>query len=194
MADDDLLDDISRNCPNLTELDLAWDPGYEQKPDEYRSPQDDDFPYATPWGLLHLARRCPRLLKLAVAVDMRCAPPIHTCPNYELSTYAPPVHLSESAASALQEFNATGSLIGNTACVAGYLSLLFPRLSQFTHTFAPMQWDQHVSVLHSWIRRIRAQERASGERDGRRRREPYLDVEMEGTVGFNAPAGGLPLA
>ncbi|OJT02414.1 hypothetical protein TRAPUB_7067 [Trametes pubescens] len=75
VVDNLALGTIAESSPNLVELTFTWAWNAPPRPDDERSPEDEDFPYATAWGLMELARRCPRLKKLALAVDMRFASP-----------------------------------------------------------------------------------------------------------------------
>lgn len=164
---------MSWNWPHIVELVLTWTWNVDVQPQEERWPEDDDFPYATAWGLLQLAQRCPRMTKLALAVDLRFAPPPDHFDAQRERAMIPGVPLSGDAVSALVEFDAKGSLLGDTVCVASFLSLIFPRL-QTIWPSEPGWWE--MQKLYEWLVRVRAQERAFGQRSGRQSRSPDVLV------------------
>ncbi|KAL1948833.1 hypothetical protein VTO73DRAFT_10639 [Trametes versicolor] len=166
--DDATLETISRSWPDLIELDLGWDMDDLPESDYKRSPEDDDFPYVTPWGLLHLARRCPRLTKLAIVVDWHWTP---TCDYYALAP-VPPVHLSGPAVSALRELDVRGSVLGfRRSAIASFLSIAFPHLERMWDPTEPAAWRE-VAFYYKWFLQVRTQERAYAHRSGRRLRAP----------------------
>lgn len=185
IIDDPTLDKVSQKCPDIVELTLAWDPEVHPGFDHERSRDDDDFPYATPCGLLHLARRCSRLTRLALAVNMGHLPPPSRTAGARRGglAHAPPLHVSGPAVSPLQTFIATGSLVGDKARTASILSLLFPRLSEISNRLAIQGWWD-ISQYHSRIVRVRTQERACAEREGKRMREPDFNVELGQVFGL----------
>lgn len=178
IIDDAMLDTIAQRCPDIVELVLGWDPDVELRPEDERSPEDDDFPLVTPSALLRLARRCPRLHTLALAANMGWPPPSDSgLPP------APPLHLLGPAAPQLRKFDVTGSLFCDGVCAASVLSLLFPRLSVLSGRFADEEDGLAVRELYSHSARIRAQERACAARAGKRLREPDLSVGLERVCG-----------
>lgn len=176
LLDDRALETMAQNWPDLVELVLTWAWNAPPRPDDARLPEDDDFPYVTSWGLLYLAQHCPRLTKLALAVDLRFEPPPrNVAVDYGLAPI-PPVHLSGDAVPALASFDATGSLLGDRVGVASFLSLLFPRLSELTDNHVAAQGWVEVKNLHSGLVRVRSQERTWAQRHGWRLREPDLSI------------------
>ncbi len=139
----------------------------------------DDFPHTTPSGLLHLARYCPRLIQLALAVNMCGSPHSHPglCTRH---AFAPPLHLSGSAAHALRKLDMSGSLLGERANVASVLSLLFPQLDTLVTRSAQLD----LKVPYTRLVRMRAQERAYAEKEGKRLRKPDLSVTLEDVFGL----------
>ncbi|OJT06376.1 hypothetical protein TRAPUB_2777 [Trametes pubescens] len=163
VVDDVALAAMVENWPHIVELVLTWAWNIDIRPQAARSPEDDDFPYATAWGLLRLAQRCPRMTKLALAVDLRLAPPPDSQREHPI---IPPVPLSGNSVPALVEFDARGSLLGDTVGVASFLSLVFPGL-EIILPLEPGWWE--MQRLYRWLVRVRAQERAFGQKSGRLR-------------------------
>ncbi|KAL1950552.1 hypothetical protein VTO73DRAFT_5676 [Trametes versicolor] len=174
IVDDTLLQSLSECCPDIVELVIAWNHNVELRPDTGRSSEDDDeYPLATPSGLLHLAQLCPRLKTLALAVDWSWFSPSYQGlrPRYPPP---PPLHISGPAVHALREFDGSGSLFCNEARVASVISLLFPQLSVLRNDYG---WLDIYSLYLRFVR-MRAQERACAERERKRCREPDSYVEL----------------
>lgn len=172
ILDDLALEVISKTWPDLVELILGYNTC--RRTDDERTLEADDFPYATPWGLAQLARHCPRLTQLALAVDLRFYPTSHTEPDSQLAQ-VPPAHLSGPDVPALLDFDATGSLLGDPVCIASFLSLLFPQLREIRNdSVSEAWWD--VTDSFSFFARVRAQERVWGLRKGMQLREPSSET------------------
>lgn len=174
IVDDPLLQSLSECCTDIVELVFAWNYNAEFRPDDERSPEDDDdYPLATPSGLLHLARLCPRLKTLALAVNWSWFS-VSYPGRRPKHPPAPPLSISGPAVHALRKFDGSGSLRWNEARVASVISLLFPQLSVLTGGYGWLDIDS----LYLRFVRIRAQERAHAEKRGKRLREPDLYVEL----------------
>ncbi|EIW54883.1 uncharacterized protein TRAVEDRAFT_51019 [Trametes versicolor FP-101664 SS1] len=172
VADDCALATMSQNWSQLVILVLDWAWNMHVPLQHHRSPEDEDFPRATAWGLLQLARGCPRLFRLTLAVDLRLGP-LHNL-NADLErTLIPPVPLYGDAVSELVEFQSKGSLLSDTLTVASFLSLVFPGL-QTIHN--PSQEWLAIDREHKRLVRVRAQEREFGRRAGRQYRLPDVIV------------------
>lgn len=177
ILDDVALEVLSQNCSDLVELVMGVRSRF--RVEQYRM-TDDDFPYVTPWGLLQLVRRCPRITKLALALDLRFSPASQTDPNLRLA-WAPPVYLSGPEAPALKEFDATGSLLGDPICIASFFSLLFPQLHLIGNRTAQSRTWENMEHSRAWANmehfrscfaQVRAQERAWAKKEKMRLREP----------------------
>lgn len=172
ILDDLALEVISQTWLDLVELVLGYNTSHRS--DDERTLEADDFPYATPWGLAQLARHCPRLTKLALAVDLRFYPTSHIEPDFQLAQ-VPPVHLSGPDVPALLDFDTTGSLLGDPVCIASFLSLLFPQLREIRNdSVSEAWWD--VTDSFSLFARVRTQERRWGLRKGMQLREPSSEA------------------
>ncbi|KAL1948880.1 hypothetical protein VTO73DRAFT_10686 [Trametes versicolor] len=174
VADDSALATMSQNWSQLVILVLDWAWNMHVPLQRYRSPEDEDFPRATAWGLLQLARGCPRLFKLTLAVDLRLGPLHNLNANLE-RTLIPPVPLYGEAVSGLVEFNSKGSLLGDMLAIASFLSLVFPGLRTFRNPSHDLECLE-MERVHKRLVRVRAQEREFGRRAGWQYRLPDMIV------------------
>ncbi|OJT06374.1 hypothetical protein TRAPUB_2775 [Trametes pubescens] len=166
ILDDAALEALSQSCPDLVELVLETRPRFREE--QYRSAHED---LPTPWGLVQLARGCPHITKLALAVDLHFSAAYYADPNLQLA-WTTPVYRSVCEAPALQEFDATGSLFGDPMSIASFLSLLFPQLGVIWNHAASRGARGMPVLFHAWFTRVRRQERAWALKERMRLREP----------------------
>ncbi|OJT06375.1 hypothetical protein TRAPUB_2776 [Trametes pubescens] len=154
ILDDLALEVISRTWLELVELVMGYTT--HPRPDDERILEFDDFPYATPWGLLQLARDCPRMTKLALALDLRFYPISRADPGFQFTPLDPPVHLSGPEIPGLLDLDTTGSLLGDPMCIASFLSLSFPQLRVMRNdSESEGWWDVYNHWLHCSARCLR---------------------------------------
>lgn len=166
IADDAVLDAMTWAWPNLESLAFCWPdgPGYRLEDVAY-------YPQATFYGVLLLARHCPRLTTLELAVDMRCIP------DFDAWRWGPPVALCADDAPPLKSFELAGSVFRESDAlpVAAFLSLVFPHLHTLGSPFGTT-WPEMEALYRKFLA-VRRQERdpALRPRRGRpRERQPYI--------------------
>lgn len=152
IADDDMLDAMTWAWPNLESLAFNWPSGAHRAD---RKPEDVDFPRATLSGVLSLARYCPRLIYLELAVDMRYIP------DFDAWRW-PPISLSPDYEPPLKSFHTEGSVFraSDTLPLAAFFSLVFPRLSPYAlrSPLGSYTWLE-MENLYRLFSRVRQQER-----------------------------------
>lgn len=151
IADDDMLHAMTWAWPNLESLTFNWPSGAHRTD---RTPEDVDFPRATLHGVLLLARYCPRLTSLELAIDMRYIP------DFDAWRW-PPVSLHPDYKPPLKAFNTEGSVFRESDALplAAFLSLVFPRLTPHALRDPLGSIWLEMESLYRLFSRVRRQER-----------------------------------
>lgn len=169
IVDDALLESITWAWPNLQSLYFCW-PNFGMIigiPDP--RPGELGFPQATLAGVLFLARYCPHLTSLDLAMDLRNIPCLddHRPPVFLWPTHPPPLKTLCLPGLSLRE--------DDEPALAMLLSVVFPRLKSFKMDWREAGSSLRVMRMHEQFTRIRWQERRWMISNGRRFREPEPD-------------------
>ncbi|OJT08210.1 hypothetical protein TRAPUB_882 [Trametes pubescens] len=171
IVDDPTLDAMARAWTALHMLNFEWPPanlnlGWYSENMTYRAPRTDDAdcPCAMLAGLVPLVRRCAGLRVLAVALDMRVAPP-----RFD-GLRRPPV--SVDGACRVRQLRTGGCVVGDdTLAVASFLALVLPGLRDIEYT--PPSWDwERLEKVYGKLVVVRAQERDWARWNGRASKRP----------------------